>query len=41
MGQCVFGGEKLFPGNNLRFGRLHGSEEFETPLRSGYRYGID
>jgi len=36
-----FGGEKLFPRNNLRFGRLHGGEEFETPVRSGYRYGID
>jgi len=25
---------KLFPGNNLRFGRLRGDEHFETPLRS-------
>jgi len=41
MGNCVFGGEKLFPGNNLQFGRLHGGKEFEMPLRSGYRYGID
>jgi len=41
MGHYVFGREKLFRGNELRFGCLHSGDHIETLLRSGYRKGID
>jgi len=33
--RCVFGLEKLFPGNNLRYRRFHGGEHFEAAVTSG------
>jgi len=38
IGHCRIGEEKLFIGNNLLYGHLHGGEYIEAAVRSRHSY---